>query len=341
MFQIQGQGPSVRVIEQGLRAGRLHHAYLLVGPPHVGKTTLAFQMAQAVNCTGPEPPCGECTACLRIARGHHADVQLLDLQPEGDEEARTLIGIDAVRALHHTAHLPPYEGRSHVFIFQEADRLSQEAANALLKLLEEPPPAVLLLLLTSNPDALPPTVVSRCLRLDLRPLPIQQVAAVLRERYDAAQEQADEIARLSRGCLGWALEAVQGSAPMAGLHKGLERIADVSQGGVEVRFAYAEELARRFQRDRAAAREELYLWLRWWRDVLLIKEGCGGDIAHASWRETLEGAARGLSPARIVQWVHCILETLEALDRNANPRLALDVMMLELPVAAVGAVEPG
>ena len=341
MFRIHGQETAVRLIEQGLREGRLHHAYLLVGPPHVGKSTLALQLAQAVNCTGQDPPCHQCAACERIAKGIHADVRTLGLTTDEEGTSRTLIGIEAVRDLHHTAHLPPYEGRCHVFIVQEAERLSQDAANAMLKLLEEPPPNVLLVLLASDPEALPPTVVSRCLRLELRPLPMQRVAALLRDEYHAAPEQAEELARLSRGCLGWAVEAVQGGGPMASMHQALERIAHASQGALDVRLAYADELARRFQRDRASAREELHGWLRWWRDVLLISEGCPEEVSHAAWRDTLERTARGLSPARIVQWVHRILETLDALDRNANPRLALDVMMLELPEAATSAVESG
>ena len=128
---------------------------------------------------------------------------------------------------------------------------------------------------------------------------------------------------------------------MASMHQALERIAHACQGALDVRFAYADELARRFQRDRAAAREELHMWLRWWRDVLLISEGCADQVSHVAWRDTLERSARGLSPARIVRWVHCILETLDALDRNANPRLALDVMMLELPEVTASAMEAG
>ncbi len=334
MFRVHGQEMAVRLIQRGLQERRLHHAYLFAGPPHVGKSTLALQLAQAVNCDGQAPPCGECRPCLRIAQGQHADVQTLDVETGEDGVSKTLISIDAVRELHHSAHLRPYEGRRRVFIIQQAERLSLEAANALLKTLEEPPPDVLLLLLTADPDAVIPTVVSRCQRMELRPLPTRELAKALQEEHGVAPQEAEELARLARGCPGWAIQAAQGAALLPNLHQRLERIADVSRAGLEARFAYAGDLARRFQRERQTGRDELFLWLRWWRDVLLIQQGRGGEIAYTAWRESLEGQAQGLSTGTLVRWLHRVLETVEVLDRNANPRLALEVMMLELPAPA-------
>ena len=334
MFRVHGHERAVHLIQRGLEEGRLHHAYLLTGPTHVGKSTLALQMAQAVNCEGQGPPCGECGPCLRIVQGHHADVQTLELATGEDGANRTLIGIEAVRDLHAAAHLRPYEGRHRVFTIQQADKLSQEAANALLKTLEEPPPDVLLVLLTEDPEAVISTVASRCQRLELRPLSASALSAVLRDEHGVEQQEAEELSRLARGCPGWAIQAAQSSALLSNLHQRLERIADVCRGGLEARFTYAGELARRFQRDRREGRDELFLWLRWWRDVLLIQQGRGDQIAYTAWRESLEGLAHGQSAAALVRWLHRILETVEALERNANPRLALEVMMLELPAAA-------
>ena len=152
MLNVHGHELAVRTLEAGLASGRLHHAYLLSGPAHVGKTTLAMQLAQAVNCTADDPPCLACEACMRVGAGAHADVSTIKVDPEATEGARTVISIDAVKDLIASAHLKPYEGRTRVYIVQGADRLSPDAANALLKVLEEPPPDVLLLLLTDNPD---------------------------------------------------------------------------------------------------------------------------------------------------------------------------------------------
>ena len=329
---MHGHEAVVRALESALRAGRMHHAYLISGPAHVGKTTLAFQLAQAVNCLTPgAEPCGGCAACARIANGHHADVIVLQVDTEAAEGPRTMIGIDAVRDLISSAQLKPYEGRTRVYVVQSADQLTTDAANALLKVLEEPPPDVLILLLTSNVDGVLPTVQSRCQTIDLRPLPVERVAAIMRDEHGTSSEQAHVLAALSRGCLGWAITASRDPSLLAGMHQRLERIADVVEAGLEERFAYADELARLFQRDRAAARDELFLWLRWLRDMLLIQQGQGDRIVNVSWRDTLERQALGLSPASLVRWLRLVTEAIETLDRNANARLALDVLMLESP----------
>ena len=331
MFRIHGHGPTVNLLERSLKEGRLHHAYLLVGPDHVGKTTLATQLAQAVNCTGESPPCGECESCQRITQGYHADVVVLGVNAGQEDESRKSIRIDTIRELQHSASLRPYEGRKRVYIIQEAERMSQEAANALLKTLEEPPPDVLLIALTADIDSLLPTVISRCMQLDLRPLAISEVTQLLQDEYNVAAAKAEEFARLSRGGVGWAIPAVQDPEPAAALHQRLERIANVSEGDLDHRFSYADDLARRFPRDRAAVREELYLWLRWWRDILLILQRQPDQVVHVTWLETLERLASSVSPAEVVAWAHVITDTLDALDQNANTRLALEVMMLEIP----------
>lgn len=330
-FNIHGQQAAVDLFVNSLN-GRLHHAYLLSGPAHVGKTTLARLVSQAVNClVSDQAPCGECEACRRIADNGHADVQTLAVDPDSADGPRTLIGINAVRDLIGSAHLRPYEGRRRVFIIQGADALSIDAANALLKVLEEPPPDVLLLLLTDNPDGVLPTVRSRCQTVALRPLPERQVKELLQAEHGVTAEQAHVIARLSRGCLGWAIEASRDPAVLAGMHQRTEKIADVIDGGLEARLAYADDLARRFQRDKALARGELFLWLRWLRDLLLVQQGQAESVANVSWRGTLERQAEALTPSQTVGWLNHTTETLELLEKNANARLVLDALMLESP----------
>ncbi len=332
---------ALRTLEAGLHGGRLHHAYLFAGPEHVGKTTLATQLAQAVNCTNDDPPCGACSACERIARGVHADVRTIQVDEQATEGAWTLISIDAVRDVITSAHLKPYEGRTRVYIVQGADRLSTDAANALLKVLEEPPPDVLLILLTDNVDGVLPTIRSRCQMIELRPLPIGRVTEVLRAEHGVSEEQAPVLARLSRGCLGWAIEAAKDTSVLADVHQRLEKIVDAIEGGLEARFAYADELARRLQRERAAGRGELVLWTRWLRDVLLIQQGQRDGISHLTWRGTLERHASALTSGEVVRWLRRLTASLDALDRNANPRLVLEALMLDAPALRPAAVSEG
>ena len=333
MWQVRGHEPLLRQIDKSLREGRYAHAYLLVGPAQVGKRTLAINMAQALNCLSPEDaPCGECIQCRHIASGQHADVLVIGVQREGEEgSSRREIGIGDVREVQHQASLKPYEGSCRVFIFDGAEYMSEEAANALLKTLEEPPPQVLIILLTSREEALLPTIRSRCRRLELKPLPLADIAKELINTHSISREEAEKLARLSMGRLGSALSALNNPSIMEKRKEELERIAQISEASLEDRFSYSSDLATLFSRNMDGAREVLYLWLRWWRDLLLIKEGSEEFIYNIDWADTLRLRASELTTAQVVGFIKAILSTLEALEHNANARLALEVLMLSLP----------
>lgn len=297
------------------------HAYLVTGPPHVGKTTLALDLAAAVNCEGTSPPCGECPQCQHVYGSRHADLQLLGV---AEEEGRKAIGIDVIREASHQAHLNPFEGRSRVIIIEGAEHLSDEAANALLKILEEPPPHLLLLLLTASPDLILPTIHSRCQRIDLHPLSTAQVAEALTTRWEVPDEEAQELAKLSNGCIGWATEAWDDSSIMETRDRRLERLTDTVAAGLEERFAYAAELAGLMPQQRTAMHETLNLWAEWWRD-LLVEKASTEDDAEAS------SPTKGLTKGALLAAIREILRTQELLDMNINPRLALEALMLSLP----------
>jgi len=335
MWQLYGQDHVLRQLEASLKQGRLAHAYLLVGPPHVGKMTLALNLAQGVDCaSGPGVPCGGCSQCTRIATGHHADVRVVGVIPSpAGEPTRTVIGIDDIKEVLHRTSLKPFEGACGVIIFDGAEAMSEEAANALLKTLEEPPPQVVLLLLTADEEALLPTIRSRCLRLQLRPMAKQQMAERLVAEHGADPPEAERLARLARGCLGWAISARSNPDVLAEREAELARMQEAWESRLEGRFSYASQLASLFFRDRESARQLLFLWLRWWRDLLLIKEGAEEYVHNSDRLAPLRLQATGLSTEQVLGFLKRLLQTLDALDRNANPRLALEVLMLDLPVS--------
>ncbi|PKB80253.1 MAG: hypothetical protein BZY88_09185 [SAR202 cluster bacterium Io17-Chloro-G9] len=339
MWKIRGQDHILRQIEPSLKLGQPAHAYLLVGPPHVGKMTLALDLAQALNCSDPSPaPCGDCTQCTRIAQGQHADVRVVEIgQGAEDGPTRTVIGINDIKDVLHQVNLKPYEGKFTVIIFNGAEAMSDEAANALLKTLEEPPGRVLFLLLTADEEALLTTIRSRCRPFRLLPVPKTDIERQLESEHSSSSEESERLARLSRGCLGWAITAGESPQVLEEHEARLDRFREVYQAGLDQRFAHASEIANIFSRDREAARQVLYSWLRWWRDLLLIKEGSEDYLQNSHRLDDLRLTASGLNTVETVDFIKLLLETLEALDSNASPRLALEVLMLKLPGANVSA----
>ena len=334
MWQVVGQTKVVSLLQRSLEEGALAHAYLLGGPPHVGKMTLALNLAQALNCEAAEPPCGECASCQKITSARHADVQIIGLTTEQNSteaKPQAEIGIDQIRQIQHSSSLPPFEGRYKVFIIDGAEFLSNEAANCLLKTLEEPVGNVIFILLTTNDKLLPATVVSRCQRLELLPLAATEVEATLNSRWGIEPQKAKLLAKLSRGCLGWALSAALDDSLLQQRAERLKRLVDVTRANYEERFAYAAQLVDQFSQRRGLVQEVLDLWLNWWRDLLLVKVGCSDTITNVDFEATLIDWARDFGLAQIKAFIHSIQAAGEQLRQNANPRLVLEVLMLSMP----------
>lgn len=379
VWQTFGHTDAVDTLARGMRSGRVAHAYLLVGAPQVGKMTLAMDIARMVNCAAADTasmPCGECRQCARISAGLHADVRVIaqDAGDGRDTPARTAISVDQIREAQREAALKPYEGRRRVFIIDGAERFTQEAANALLKMLEEPPEAVQFVLLATSVresgadesagggyanyqgddkiaallDAVPeaggvlPTILSRCQTLELRPLPAHLIASELERRFGTAADEAQRIARLSMGRPGWALNAAEDPQLLAAHAERLDEIQEAISGGLQERFAYAERQAAAFSKSRASVYADLDLWLLWWRDALVIGQGNADLAINLARMDALQAAAQACSAAQVVGAIRAAQETIAMLESNVNPRLALEGMMLRLPanpLAGVGAAQ--
>ena len=163
-----GQEHIVKILQNQIASGSTGHAYLFCGTRGTGKTTTARLLAKALNCTSDGVrPCGECETCKAIAAGNFLDVTEID--------AASNNSVDDIRDLRESVNFPPVMGRTKVYIIDEAHMLSTQASNALLKTLEEPPENVVFILATTDPQKLPATILSRCLRMDFRRIPEEQL----------------------------------------------------------------------------------------------------------------------------------------------------------------------
>lgn len=325
MWQVIGQDKILALLGHSLKEDNIAHAYLLVGPRHVGKRTLALNLAQALNCDDPEPPCGQCHSCHRIFEGKHADVTSLSL------DSKVEIGIDDIRGLQRLANLPPYEGKCKVFIIDEAEYLSTEAANSLLKILEEPPPKVVWLLLAAEERRLLPTIISRCQRLELKPMPSKQIQQILTDSYNVDLDKAKLLARLCHGCLGWALSALADDDLLHQRSQKIDKLASLLTASLEQRFAYAQELAIQFSQTRRSAMEVMDTWLNWWHDLMLIKGSYKEAITNVDYEVILEKQANEMSLKEIKNFTATLCLTEEDISRNVNARLAFESLMLNMP----------
>ena len=190
--EILGQDSIVKILKHQVATGTVSHAYLFTGTRGTGKTTTARILAKAVNCEAPDVegrPCGECDTCKAIADGTFVDVIEID--------AASNNGVDNIRELRESVNYPPAVGRTKVYIIDEVHMLSTGAFNALLKTLEEPPENVIFILATTNPEKLPQTVLSRCMRLDFKRVPQSILAQHMKDICESRGVSiADDALRL-------------------------------------------------------------------------------------------------------------------------------------------------
>jgi len=330
MWQTIGQPEALALLKHSLKTGSLAHAYLFVGAPHIGKMTLALDIAQALNCQGSEPPCGECQSCKRIAEGKHADIRIISLnsaKDSGDAKSRVEISIDDIRELQHNASLPPFEGKCKVFIIDGAEYLSTEAANCLLKTIEEPPPQVIILLLTTEEQRLLPTVVSRCQRIELKPMSSDEIEKLLIESCGIDRDKAGLLTRLSQGCFGWALSVSIDDSFLAERNQRLAEMFSLLTAGWEERFNYAAKLAQ----ERKSAEDIIKLWLIWWRDLMLTKCGCKQAVTNIDYIPVLEQWDEVISLPEVRDFIDSLQKSLNQIAVNANLRLVFEILMLNIP----------
>jgi DNA polymerase-3 subunit delta' len=328
---IAGHRQVLQLLAGAVERQTLSPSLILDGPEGVGKRRSAVALAQLLNCAAPQPSegigldaCGICASCLRIGRGVHSDVLVIE---PGDTGA---IKVDQIRDAIERAAYRPFEGRRRVVILDDADAVLVEAQNALLKTLEEPPSASVFVLVTSRPDVLLPTVRSRCQRLRFGRLAAGDIAEVLIRDHDYDEAGAHAAASAADGSVRAALEGdsddfAAAREAAAGLLQGVATSTDPRRRLNSAKILIGngvdrDELSRRLRALSSLLRD---------LGVLLSRadERC---LANADMKPVLSGLANAFDGDRTVRAFSAVDEAVSALERNASPKIVADWLAFQI-----------
>lgn len=328
-WNIVGHEHAIDLLQRALIAQQVRHAYLFTGAEHIGKTLLARRFSQALLCTGgPDPasappaPCNACLSCRKVMHGNHPDLHVISKAPD-----KQFILIEQIRALLSDAARKTLEGRRNVFIIEGAHQMNLQAANCLLKTLEEPEPDVVLLLTAPDAGLLLPTILSRIQQVSLHLLTSAQIKRALEQSWGSEPDEAALIAALAAGRMGWAVQAAENNDLLSERKSQLETLSKLPAATMQQRF----EIAQQYGGDGEKVRAMLELWLLWWRDIVLAANNSLDLTINIDMREVIVRHAARFGPGEAARMVHAILGTMESLDQNVNTRIALEVLMLDMP----------
>lgn len=321
--EILGHEQIIEHLQNAIQMKKVSHAYILDGEEGAGKMMLARAFAQTLQCErGGTEPCGECHSCKQALSGNQPDIITVS------HEKPASIGVEDIRGqLCGDIQIKPYSSPYKIYIVDEAEKMTVQAQNALLKTIEEPPAYGVILLLTTNADAFLPTILSRCVTLKLRPVKSEVIRAYLMEKYQIPDYQADVCTAFARGNVGKAQRLAQ-SEQFAELK---DHLIHLLRHLRDMEIYELTEAVRSASEYKAEIGDYLDLIALWFRDVLLFKatrqiDGLVfaeeiGDISAQAQKSSYEGLER-------------ILKALEKakvrLKANVNFELTMELLMLTI-----------
>ncbi len=313
---------------QILRRGQLPQASLFTGPEGVGKKTLASSLAALANCKGgaEDEVCGKCSSCVKEAAGHHPDIRLF--QPH-----KNLIRIEPIRELNREVQFRPFEGRLRCFIIDQAETMTEEAANCILKTLEEPPDTSRIILISSFPHRLLPTIRSRCQAFPFHPLGREEILRYLEDHL--TEDHPEMRASLAEGSIAVALglnleETLEQRDRMLGL-----LTSWCGQESFQALYKQCEQLPLRSElKTREGVRRYLNLLQRIGEDLYFLQVDTPERVVNQDRLDDLQKLSEGVE----LNWVRDFLYQVDRarwdIDHYVNPLMCFDTLWLMSPDCA-------
>ena len=310
-------------LQKAIRYRRISHAYILSGERGIGKKTMARAFAMTLFCEkGGENPCMECHACKQLLSENHPDVIWVT------HEKPASIGVDDIREqVNNPIGIKPYSSAWKLYIIDEAEKMTVQAQNALLKTIEEPPEYAIIMLLTTNQELFLPTILSRCIQLKLWPLQDQLVSDYLVRKFGVAQDRADVYAAFSRGILGRALDIAASDA----FGDMIRDILNILKGIHQMDTGQMLDCVRHLVSDYPNLQEVLDLMQLWYRDVLMFK--VTKDMNGLTFKSEYSAVSR-IGSQSSYQGLEQVLEAIDKakvrLMANVNKELTLELMLMTM-----------
>ena len=306
-----------------VQTGKVSHAYILSGEAGMGRKSLANAFALSLLCEkGMAEPCMQCHACKQVLSGNHPDLIYVT------HEKPASIGVDDIREqINDTIQVRPYSSYYKIYIVDEAEKMTVQAQNALLKTIEEPPAYAVILLLTTNQDSFLPTILSRCVQLKLKPLKDTVVKEYLVQSLGEDESQADIYAAFARGNLGKAIHLAQ-SEEFGVMYKEMLRLLKHIK---DTDISELLDYIRKVKEENLDIRECLDFMQMWYRDILMYKTT--KDINLLIFKDEFS-AVKSISTTSGYDGLEKILEAIDKarirLDANVNTELVMELMLLTM-----------
>ena len=315
---IIGQDVAIRALKNIIAKDQVRGSYLFLGPDGVGKRTTSIEFAKAINCEyKKEDACDNCVSCNKIDAMNHPDV--VTICPEGSSHS---IKINKIREVIYQVSLKPYEAKKRIFVINDAEEMTDEAQNALLKLLEEPPQNHIFILTASNIAGVFPTVLSRCRVLKFYSLSQSRIQELLKAR-DFEEKEVILFSHMAMGSVGRAID-----------FKEKNIIALREQAVNDFFFRKSALLRENVLNDTISndIEESLYMLLCWHRDLLVSKFTAEerDALLNIDRFEEISSYAKRFSKEKLEKDLLNIMKTIEYVRRNINPKIALFNMAVEL-----------
>lgn len=321
--EIIGHEQIIQHLKNAIEMDKISHAYIFNGPDQSGKKMLAEAFAMALQCErGASEPCMECRSCNQAANHNQPDIIYVT-----HEKPNTLSVADIRSQLVNDIEVKPYSSKYKIYIVDEAEKMNQQAQNALLKTIEEPPAYAVILLLTSNADAFLPTILSRCVTLNLKVVADDKIKKFLMERWRVPDYQADVCVAFAQGNVGKAV-ALASSDSFGELKAAAVQLLKRCH---EIELYEFKEAIKQISEYKLQIDDYLDIMMIWYRDILIYKATT--DVNRLIFKDEVYDIKKQASKSSY-SGVEAILEAIEKaklrLKANVNFDLVMELFLLTI-----------